>query len=444
MEPISIESLALPKKPFRREGLGYVFDPDGAAVRLRADYIHQSRDDMKAEIVVESTLPGVAQHVLRTTMNLLVDARLLELSKQLEIAIPNQVKWLPIVRSFAEAVIRSERAGEPFMMVGQRPMRLRPPERVERILVEGKDTLLYGPGGAGKGYLAAGMAVCVQAGIDFAGLSAQQGNVLYLDWEDDPDELDERIKEVSRGFGIEPPNIHYRWMRDPLPYNVQPIARYIDEHAIRLVIVDSFELACGASGDRGTYEESAKRLFQALKQFGLVSRLLIDHVSEAARTNKTSVNKAYGAIFKANWARRAFEVKVDSAPGERINHIGLYTFKTNRGEIGAPIGIAVDFKVPGAVSFYREDIRDNPTLSEALPLVEKIAHVIKEDGPSTVKAIHDCIGGDQTTVRVTLNRWKNKRFTRLDDGRWALFYPGPAPSVAVLRTPDTEENEWDV
>jgi hypothetical protein len=413
-----------PPDSFRRDGLGYVYEPPGAPFRLRIDFIDHGKGELSGEVVGESTSPGVPPHLFRTRLNLLVAARLKDINSQLLAAIPSERGWDRQVRSFAEAVITAEREGEPFVLVGRRPARLRPADRVERLVVEGKPTLLYGPGGAGKGYLAAGLGVAVSAGVSFAGLRAQPGEVLYLDWEDDEDELDERVKEVSRGFGVEAPDIHYRAMREPLHHAVNRIARYVTEYDIKLIIVDSFELAAGGAGDRGTYEEAAKRIFLALRQIGPCSALLIDHVSEAARQNKQDVNKAYGAIFKANWCRRAFEVKVDQSPAEKTNHVGLYLFKTNRGEMFGPLGFAIDFGMPGAVSFRREDIRDNPELGLALPAQDRLSQVLRA-GPLTAKQAAEESGVASDTCRVVLNRYKGKRFTKLDDDRWALLVTEP-------------------
>jgi hypothetical protein len=425
------------RRAFRREGLGYVYEPEGQGIRLRADYIEQGKGDITAEIVAESALPGVAQHLLRTRLNLLVDARLNDLAKLLSAAAPNAVGWLPVVRAFSEGVIRAERAGEEFQLVGNRPARLRPPDLVERILVSGKPTMLYGSGGVGKGYLSWGMAVCVQTGRDFAGLKVQRGNVLYLDWEDDDDEADERIKEVSRGFGIDAPTLHYRRMTTPLYKNIQRLAAYIGQHAISLLIVDSFELAAGGM-EHGAYDEAAKRLYSSLRMLGPVSSLLIDHVSDQARQNKGQVNKAIGPLMKGNWARRSFEVKVDIA--DRINHCGLYAFKTNRGELSAPIGIAVDFTTPGAVQFFREDIRENPELSQALPMREQIDYYLKHAGPSTVKELSEVLGKPVNEIRTYLSRWNNKKFTKTKEGLWASVYT-TAPTPIPLRPAVAEDED---
>jgi hypothetical protein len=434
------EAIPTARDRLQREGLGYSYELPEMKVRLRADYIEHARGELSAEIVAESTAPGLSTHLLRTRMNLLVVARQTELSKQLSALVPAS-SWDTTVRAFCEGVILAEREGEPFVMVGARPARVRPAERVERILIERKPTLLYGEGGAGKGYVAVGIAAAVQAGVPFAELAVRQGEVLYLDWEDDEEELDERVKEVARGLGLEGPiELHYRAMREPLHYSVNRLARYIAEHDIRLVIVDSVELAAGGSSDRGTYEEVAKRFFLALRQLGPVTSLLIDHISEEARQNRKSVNKAYGAIFKANWCRRAFEVKYDAAPGERVNHLGFYMFKTNRGEIQTPFGLAIDFQTPGTVSFHREDVRDNPQLREALPAVSQIEHALDREAMKPERIVEET-GLNADHVRVTLNRYKGKRFVKLADGRWGPLSHHLRGQPELLRTPVTQTEE---
>ena len=49
--------------------------------------------------------------------------------------------------------------------------------------------IIYGPGASGKSYLACLIGLLVQSGKSYAGLNPDQGNVLYLDWESDPEDL---------------------------------------------------------------------------------------------------------------------------------------------------------------------------------------------------------------------------------------------------------------
>ena len=53
--------------------------------------------------------------------------------------------------------------------------------------------IIYGAGGSGKSYLSVFLGLLVQSGKSYAGLNPDQGNVLYLDWESEEKDLNERL-----------------------------------------------------------------------------------------------------------------------------------------------------------------------------------------------------------------------------------------------------------
>ena len=55
--------------------------------------------------------------------------------------------------------------------------------RLRPFLEEGEPTLLFGPGGSGKSYLAMTMAYLVASGNQHLGLEPAKGGVLYCDYE---------------------------------------------------------------------------------------------------------------------------------------------------------------------------------------------------------------------------------------------------------------------
>lgn len=419
MEPLARVGQPEPAaKPFRRDGLGWVYEPPGTQVRLHVDYLRPHQDELSGEVTIQASMPGVASHLHQARLNLTSTTARATLIKHL-LGLTDKVAWSKLVEQFCVAVIRQDREGEPFEFAGRRPARMRPPDLVERLLPAGKPTQLYGPGGVGKGIIATAICVCIETGYSFAGLSVAKGRALYLDWEDDVDEFDGRIKMVARGLGIEPPEIAYRAMRSTLRSQLHRIASYVQEHGITLVVVDSVELASGTAGDRGNYEELAKSFFLALRQIGQVTVLMIDHVSDAARQNKGEVNKAYGSVFKGNWVRNAWEVKKDQEAGALKSAIGLYHYKTNSGPLYRPIGMLLDFSAPGSVAISREDVSESDTLSKALPKHEQVARLLRF-GPLSQHDICQQVDGlTEAYLRSDLARRKD-RFQRLPNGLWAL------------------------
>lgn len=420
-------------EPFRREGLGYVYEPPGAGVRLSVDYLHRRSDDLTGEILVESMMPGVPSHLHQARFTLTSTTTRISLAKHLGELTQGVVGWLPLLEQFCVGVLRREREGEPFTRVGRLPATLTRPDIIETLLQSGRITLLYGPGGVGKGWLATFAAVCVTTGTPFAGLAVQQGPVLYLDWEDDEETLDRRVKWASAGLDLTTtPEIHYRRCGGPLPEMVHRVARYVTEQRISLIILDSVELGCGTANENVPYQARAEGYFKAIRSIQTIATpgatptvLCIDHVSGEAARNETTVNKAYGSVFKGYWARNSWEMRKDQEAGANAFHVGLYHFKPNHTKLFAPIGFTFDFADPGMVYLAPHDVGASASLSKRLPLADQIAGVLMQERPLEAKDIAERLGmtGKTGQVRVELHRHKppqGKRFIQTTDGRWTF------------------------
>lgn len=429
-----LASVLAPPLPFRREGLGYLYEPTSCPVRFRMDYLSRRADDVTGEIVIEASLPDLAGHVHQARLNLAATNSKRDLAIYLD-RINNGVPWREFIETFAASVLRAERKGEPFLKAGRLPATTPHPPLLEKLVLDGKANAIYGPGGAGKGYLATGIAVAITQGIPFAGLAVQQGPVLYLDYEDDIGELDARVKEVSAGYGLaEPAELFYRVCRSPLRNQVHEISAFIPQEHIRLVIVDSVEAAAGVAGERGTYEDAAKSFFAAIRALGPVAALLIDHVSEsgrqAARAGESP--KPYGSIMKWNWLRNSWFVRRDESMRGPISYLALLHTKTNRGPLHSPMGLVLDFSDAGAVKFRRQDVRESAEPSKAMHLRERLEGELSR-GALSVRELSDVLGESEHTIRTTLARHPGT-FGRLSNGRRTLL----AKTGPTLLDPEEE------
>lgn len=416
-------------KPFRKEGMGYAFEPVDEAgvprgVRMRADYLKRRGEDVTVELSVESFLPGSAGLLLQSKHNLssMVSAR--DLAKYLGEQV-GTVNWRSLLLEFSASILADQRKGQPFLKVGRLAGKPIQEYLIEPLIVRRKFNLLYGPGDAGKGTLAVWSAVVVQAGLGEAcGMRVQPDNqVLYLDWEDDELTMNGRVQAIAQGLGIDPPEIHYRKCRGDLRSQVEQIARYVAEHHITYVIVDSVEMACGAgSGDSAeTYQNRALGLFDALQSCGDFTTLLIDHVSEEGRQHdKPGVVKPYGSVFKLYEVRWAWQMVKDQAAGSRILHAGLYHAKHNNTMLLPPLGFAIEFRVDGGVVIEPEDVRESEELSRRMKIHDQLVEVLKR-GPRSVADLCQITGAKDDSVRKTLGRSKDKVFIQLPSGDWGLL-----------------------
>ena len=163
--------------------------------------------------------------------------------------------------------------------------------------------IIYGAGGSGKSYLSVFLGLLVQSGKSYAGLNPDQGNVLYLDWESEEQDLNERLKGIKEGMAIAHPSIketeclYYR-CKDKFVNEEDTIADIIVENDIKLIIVDSFG---GALAGEINDADASMQLANSLRSLG-VTVLGIDHVS------KSSTDSPIGTVYKVNLARNLWSV----------------------------------------------------------------------------------------------------------------------------------------
>lgn len=396
-----------PAAPFRRAGLGYVFEPDGLGVRFCVDKLVRSSEGLRARISVESTLPGLPTHIYAARHLLEGTRSLADLRKGLEELSPGQgIPWGTLVRQVTKAVVDAEDAGPRVLRLGDIATRPRLPDLVEWLVPQGKTSRLYGPGGYGKGYLAVGMAVAIAAGVSFAGLAVQRGPVLYLDWEDDDWTFRERVEAICRGRPepLDPRALPLAYARceRPLPEEVEWLSRRVDADGIVLTVVDSVEMA-SAGGEHRNYNDRATELARALRLVHC-GHLLIDHVSDEGRRGTGLAGKAIGGIMKQNLARNEWEIKREQGTGDAVSHLGLYHAKTNHSAFSPPLGFVLDFSTPDTVAIRREDVRNSPTLAAPTNLGWRIEGYLVHVGCRPIKAIADELDVPEKSVETALRR----------------------------------------
>ena len=184
--------------------------------------------------------------------------------------------------------------------------------------------IIYGAGGSGKSYLSVFLGLLVQSGKSYAGLNPDQGNVLYLDWESEEQDLNERLKGIKEGMSVAHPSIkeieflYYR-CKDKFVNEEDTISDMIVENDIKLIIVDSFG---GALAGEINDADASMQLANSLRSLN-VTVLGIDHVS------KSNSDSPIGTVYKVNLARNLWSInsRLDEIKNEM--EIVLKHTKTN-------------------------------------------------------------------------------------------------------------------
>ena len=220
--------------------------PDlGIAAEVTA--IHEERGDIKAELTFMAEAPdGGYGHLLMRRISLMADNDRYRICKTLADKM-DHINWSEAMEQVCTLTVRSFRKGSPIVRLRDVETTAALPYLIERIVPESSTSIIFGDGEAGKSMFALFVAVAYAAGRTLPrGLRPNgEGNVLYLDWEADPEEHKRRMKRISEGMGIpEPQGIYYRPCTRPIHEDAEALAVQVIQLDIGLVIVDSLAPAC--------------------------------------------------------------------------------------------------------------------------------------------------------------------------------------------------------
>lgn len=406
---------------FARAGMGYMGMWDPGGVQIEVDHLRRRAGELHGELVVTAaTTPVGHGQIHRAAFNISSTTMRDRLAKVLDTRTPSAgIKWAHLLEEFCGEVLLAEREGSPILVVGKLPPQVTEGYLIEAFLPENKASIIYAAGGTGKSYLGVLAAVCVRTGTPMLNWKVKQGGVLYLDWETDEYELDERVKRVANGLGLAVPEIMYRACAATLESMAEQLSQTVNAHGIRLVIVDSVGMATRGTGD-GPAEETAIDLFRAMRYLG-TTVLAIDHVTGADAHREGAIDKPYGSIYKVNLARSVWELK-GSVPETGNAHLALFHRKVNKGRLQGPVGMMVTH-TEDAVTFHREEVTDEG-LVRGMTIGARITNALRR-GRMSVPDLAEELGVSDAVVRVTLSRGRGSMFGKLPDGTWGLLAHEP-------------------
>ncbi|MDP3939579.1 MAG: AAA family ATPase, partial [Deltaproteobacteria bacterium] len=333
------------------------------------------------------------------------------------------VPWRDLLAHACRVLVDYSRTGDgpavelkPQMRGGERYL-------VKPLLVAGHATVLFGDGGAGKGWAALLASLVVASGTPVAGLvPTRQGKVLYLDWEADQEDQQERLALLGRDLGVDPSGIFYRRMSRALPDVAAEIRA--DLHSIgdvQLIVIDSLMPAGGSGGDRSWHDVS-NTVFTTLRTFGPTAQLILAHLSRSDADRPGQGAKPFGSVFNTNFPRAVWEWRrADGAPDELL--VGCYHIKTNNTAKHPPFGLRLTFEPnpehPERVTVAPHDLSKEPDLLARAGLRDQLREALRARALS-VADLAKALGKSEDTVRRTLNRMANRGAVKLPDGTWGL------------------------
>jgi hypothetical protein len=264
-----------------------------------------------------------------------------------------------------------------------------PPLLIDRLDPEGH-TILYGPGGAGKGTLAAWWVIQ---------LTRDGHRVLILDYEHHPTEWSRRIHGLGGAdlmsdiWYVAPTGPDWQGPRGAIWDQADALAALVREVKADVALVDSLAYACvGADITDGT---TPPRYGAAVDRIGAVP-LSLAHVPKGKDAN---LGYPFGSVFWHNGARMTWSLELN---GERRV---LTCRKSNNYQPAAAQEVAITWldNLP----------RDVLERAHHVVLAERIAACLGGER-MTVRQIHDALAGQlldeserapsEGAIRTTLNR----------------------------------------
>lgn len=397
-------------------------------LHFKLDHLVEHRDEFSGELTITYGSARTVNGVLFWgRVNLTSASTRAGVAKQLGLRI--DADWHSYLELFCLAVVHRARSGAAVVEANEHKPRNAHQYLIDPILPLGLPTNLYGPGGVGKSTLACGLAFSVETGLEvFDGWHVSQGSapVLILDWEGREEDWTERWQAVARGMNVPFPTLRYRACRRRLKDDVEFLAEEIIKRSIALVVVDSVSLAFGISSyAEADPADAALGAFQAIRELGDVTWLLIDHVTGANTEENGVASKAYGSVKKRDLARQMFHVAGQNEGAESLELVLTHT-KANYQMRMKPQGLVVE-RNEGAITFRRTTELTAPELVDKLSLGERIK-VLLSEGALSPDRLKDKLGVDEKDrkarehLRVTVLRLiRSRQVVKLPSGEIGLM-----------------------
>jgi len=327
--------------------------------------------------------------------------------------------WETVVESAFEKILEEFRSGEPVQNITGSRTRLQNKFRVYPLLLEQQPNVIFGKGGSGKSLIATYISVVVDTPpLHTPVFRSEGGSVLYLDWETDVIEFQNRVAAIKSGLDIPPTvgtSIKYLRMTQPLETEIDRLQSIVMDEKVNLIVVDSMEMAI-----QGNSNESmpVSGLYGALRTLGTTS-LIIDHLNKSGEW--------VGNEYKRNFARNAWRIAANQIPNTDLLTIGFFHEKWNNTKRIPAFAVGLTFTSDEAdeldsVTVKRGDIADIEEFQDRRSLSERLYDELKV-GPQPLTELAQILDKDEASIRTTLHRNKN-RFVRIPSGDWALLQVG--------------------
>ena len=322
--------------------------------------------------------------------------------------------WDSIIEYVCVKSMRKHREGHPLVKIGKLPPRKEVPYLLHPLIRKDVPCILYGESGIGKSYISLFLSLLITEEISAVGMTPLKGKILYLDWEDGEQNLDERLKALASGLGIETPELCYQYMDGPFSDNVHTIAKRIADEGAGMIIVDS---KGAAGGGRINEADTTVQLFNSIRSLKITS-IVIDHVA------KQSAVGPIGSTYTVAEARNVWEMRASKTIADNKLRIGFYHRKTNMSKKHQPFALEFTFaeddnEIVQSVSVDSVDVADDADTRKGLSVVERMQIFLKDQTEPTGEYIPIKINEIAEAIDATIGSVRTRLSENVDkEGFW--------------------------
>lgn len=320
---------------FTRAGDDFLVAYPALELKVELQGLYEDKTGHHGLMVVESTNAAMPGQLLWERVNLDDGRARKGIATRLEDHWSGGPNWEAFLHQLSEGIVRRFREGEPFLeLTGLKRTSER--YRMTPLLPDGEITLLFGDGGVGKGFFAMEAAIGLMvANVSPLGMACLPGPVLYLDWETDEVEINDRLARLADGLMVSPPVLLYRRCFLPIAEDIGAILRFTRDRNLGLVIIDSMGLAVGGDPNASSDTIRAMRCLRQLRS----TVLCLDHVGKESGTS----GKSMGNSYKFHHSRSVWELKRGEGNRDGVIELGLFHHKANNGQRWSPLGFKFTF-----------------------------------------------------------------------------------------------------
>ena len=281
---------------------------------------------------------------------------------------------------------------------------------INPLIIDGGGTILFGPPGMGKSYIAMAMAVSVDAGVNTI-FNVDQANVLFVNLERSAESLQRRLLNINKGLGVKEdrPMLTLNARGKTFDDVADSLEETIRAEKVELVILDSISRA--GMGDLND-NRPVNKIIDALNN-SCDTWLGLAH---APRNDATHV---YGSVhFDAG---ADIVVQQVSEAKERSLGVGLNVIKAN--DIGktSMTMLGFEFDEIGLTRVFKPSKADFPEIMAARQMntQEEIYTFLEDTDKASAAEIAAAVNKSRSMVSNYLNN--DSRYEKFSDGRTVYF-----------------------